>query len=135
MPFIKTVRCGFFCGYERRHDGFKAGSTVPCPTNGCDEELVVRIESHPYGTMFRRGDPVRVFAPQTLGFRHDNEYPLRRLHEESTKYKRTFMVLEEGPDVQGTVLIQLPFFYKPAGLDSRGETNIMPVLASLLKPA
>lgn len=135
MPFIKTVSCPT-CGFSGRNEDWEAGTEIPCPKAEVGEEshtVVVGLAQYPYGTMFRRGDLVRVFAPQTLGFRHDNEYPLRRLHEESTKYKRTFMVLEEGPDAQGTVLIQLPFSYKPAG--SKEKMNSMPVLASLLKPA
>lgn len=122
--FITVLNCSK-CGNETRNTDWVAGRPAVC--GKCDAPAMVGERPHPYGTLFRNGDRAKVFAPQTLGFRHDGSYPLRRLHEA----KVIVTVLEEGPDERGSVLCRIPFGYMPEG--SKTSTYEMPILYSVLK--
>ncbi len=126
MAFIKTAGCKT-CGTIKRNDEFALGQVVRCEK--CDGKVAVGYTLHPYGTLFAKGEALKVFAPQTLGYPPSSNYPLRRLHEN----KIIVVVLEEGPDEQGTVLCRLPFRFKPEGAEH--ETDVMPILYSVLERA
>jgi len=103
--FIKMVRCNE-CSFTRRNQDWNVNVKVWISHPNCDnEEMTVCVISHPYPTMFRKGETCRIFAPGTLRFPPDKDYPLRRLHERKT----IVTVLEEGPDAQGAVMVKQSF--------------------------
>lgn len=122
--FITVLNCSK-CGEETHNADWEAGRPAGCEK--CDTPVMVGKKPHPYGTLFRRGERAKVFAPQTAGFPHAKFYPLRRLHEA----KVVVTVLEEGPDERGSVLCRTPFSYTPEG--SKTSTYEMPILYSALK--